>query len=97
MIIQLLNKIPIKIYLYIIIFAIVIFGIIGVYMFLKMSLSSFQKTIVIWYFIILEKKGAKQFNNKDIALQQLFWGEERIIEVQTRAVVKAYMLIKYKV
>ena len=54
MIIQLLNKIPIKIYLYIIIFAIVIFGIIGVYMFLKMSLSSFQKTIVIWYFIILE-------------------------------------------
>ena len=54
MIIQLLDKIPIKIYLYILIFAIVIFGIIGTYMYLKMELSSFQKSIVIWYFIILE-------------------------------------------
>ena len=54
MIIQLLEKIPIKIYLYIILFCIIIFGIIGIYAYFNYELNSVQKSILIWYMAILE-------------------------------------------
>lgn len=54
MIIQLLSKIPIKIYLYIIIFSIILFAIVGLYCYMNLKLNVVEKAILIWFVIILE-------------------------------------------
>lgn len=54
MIINLLNKIPLRIYQYIIIFSIIVSGLIGAYMYFNMGLDSVYKSIIIWYVVILE-------------------------------------------
>jgi hypothetical protein len=54
MIINLLNKIPLRIYQYIIIFSIIVSGLIGAYMYFNMGFDTVYKSILIWYLVILE-------------------------------------------
>ena len=54
MIINLLNKIPIKIYLYIIVFLIIASGLIAAYLYFNMGFDIVYKSVIIWYIVILE-------------------------------------------